>query len=477
MTENNSPKKNFIYNLLYQIFILIIPLITAPYLARVIGAEGVGVYSYTYSIVYYFMMFVLLGVNNYGNRAIAKVRDNKETRSKIFLEIYSLQLILGIIISFIYFIFIFCIKNEYIDILKILYLYILSSMLDINWFFFGLEEFKKTVTRNVFVKIISLVLIFIFIKEKTDLWKYVFILSFMAIVSKLIMWKYVPENINFTKINIKDVFKHLKPNLILFVPVIAVSFYKIMDKIMLGVMAGVEEVGYYENAEKIINIPMSLITALGTVMLPRMSNIVANGENEKMRQYLKKSIVFIMFLAFPMMFGLVTIGYKFSIIYFGSEFKKTGVLIMLLSTTIPFMAFANVIRTQYLVPNEKEKIFIKSVVLGAIVNFIVNMIFIPKYLSIGACLGTIIAESIVMLYQTISVRNVLPIKEYLSCCTIFFIKAIIMYLVIMIFRILKLENFIEIILQIIIGTVLYVFLNIEYVFSICGFNKKLIKEK
>lgn len=344
-----SAKKNFLYNIVYQIFILIIPLITAPYLARVVGTNGVGIYSYTYSIVYYFMLLTLLGVNNYGNRSIAKVREDKEKLSKTFWSIYLLQLIMGIIMLSLYIGYILLFDNKYKIYASIEILFIISAMLDINWFFFGMEQFKKTITRNTFVKVGNVILIFLFVKSVNDLWKYTLIMSGMTCLSQIILWPFLRKEINFIKIKLSDIKKHLKPNLILFIPVIAISLYKIMDKIMLGSLSNVTEVGYYENAEKIIGIPMTLITALGTVMLPRVSNLISKGSLNEVNKYIFKSIKFVMFMSLAMCCGLVAIGYNFAPVFLGSEFQKTGILIMMLSTTLPFLSFANVLRTQYLI--------------------------------------------------------------------------------------------------------------------------------
>ena len=426
----SNPKNNFIYNVVYQILILIIPLITSPYLARVIGVDGVGTYSYTYSIVHYFMLFTLLGLNNYGNRAIAKVRDDKEKLSKTFWSIYIFQVIMGLSMLALYVLYVLVSNTSYKTLAIIEILFIISAILDINWLFFGMEEFKKTITRNTIVKILNVVLIFLLVKNSNDLWKYTLIMAGMTTIGQLILWGYLANKIRIVKIKIKDIKKHIKPNLILFIPVIAISLYKMMDKIMLGSIANVTEVGYYENAEKIINIPMAFITALGTVMLPRVTNLVAKGSLEKAREYTSKSIHFVMFMSFAMCCGLIAIGYNFAPVFFGIEFQKTGILIMLLSTTLIFLSFANVIRTQYLIPKEKDKIYIKSVSLGAVVNLIMNVIFIPQYGSIGACFGTIAAEFIVMAYQAYSVRKDLPIMSYIKTVMPFAAKAIIMLIII-----------------------------------------------
>ena len=469
--KNNGTKKNFIYNLIYQVLILIIPLITAPYLSRVVGAEGVGTYSYTYSIVYYFMLLTLLGINNYGNRTIAKVRDNEDKRSKEFWSMYILQLVMGIIMLILYLGYILLFNEEYKQIALIQSLYILSSILDINWFFFGLEEFKTTITRNTFVKIATVILIFLIVKNKEDLWKYTLIMSSMTVLSQIILWYALKKKICFVKIQKKDIIKHIKPNLILFIPVIAISLYKMLDKVMLGTMTSVVEVGYFENAEKIANIPMTIISALGTVMLPRMSNIIAKGEEDKVNNYITKSINFVMFLSMAMCFGLVAISSEFAPYYFGEEFKKTGVLIALLAFTFPFLSFANVIRTQYLIPKERDRDYIISVSLGAIVNILLNIILIPMYKSIGACIGTIAAEAIVMIYQTISVRKELNILQYIKKSIPFILKSILMFVIIYPINFTEMNTVIKLMFQIIIGCTIYGLLNLKYILSIFDIRK------
>lgn len=466
----NKVKNNFLYNIIYQLLILVIPLITAPYLSRVIGAKGVGIYSYTYSVVYYFMLLVLLGVNNYGNRSIAKVRDNRKELSKTFWSIYLFQLFMGLIMVLLYVIYILLFNNTYKTIALIEVLFIISAMIDINWFYFGLEEFKVTITRNTCIKVFSVILIFIFVKNESDLWKYTLIMAVTTVLSQFVLWAFVRKKVDFIKISRKDILKHIKPNLVLFIPVIAVSLYKIMDKIMLGSMSNVTEVGYYENAEKIISIPLTFITALGTVMLPRVSNILANGEKKKASEYISKSISFVMFLSFAMCFGLMATGYHFAPIYFGKSFQKTGILIMMLSVTLPFLSFANVLRTQYLIPSEKDKTYIISVSLGAIVNLIMNLICIPKYASIGACIGTIMAEFTVMFYQTISVRKTLNVEKYMVNIIPFFVKAFVMFLVIYGFNYVNMNNVVRILFQVLLGGFIYFILNYQYINSVINIS-------
>lgn len=468
-------RKNFIYNIIYQLLVLFLPFVTVPYISRVIGATGVGIYSYNYSIVYYFMLISLLGINNYGNRSIAKVRNDKEQLSKTFLSIYMLQFIMSLIMILAYLVYILLINEDYKNIATIQVMFIFSSMFDINWFFFGLEQFKLTVTRNTLIKILSLILIFVFVKDSDDLHVYTLIMSGSMLVSKLLLWPFVIKYIDVKKIRFKDVSKHLKPCLILFIPVIAISLYKIMDKIMLGSLSTLTQVGYYENAEKIINIPMTLITALGTVMLPKMSNLISEGKIEKSKEYIEKSISLVMFMAFPICFGIAAIANDFVPLFLGEGFNDSIRLVIYLSFTIIFISWANVIRTQYLIPREKDKDYIISVFLGACINLVINIILIPKYGALGACFGTIAAELLVMLYQTLSVRKELDISRYIYNSLPFAFKSIIMYIFVKVISLPNISSSGIVTIQVLTGIIIYTLLNVKYIDEILNLKKYIKK--
>ena len=439
-------KKNFIYNVAYQILVLIIPFITLPYISRVLGTLGVGIYSYTYSIVYYFMIFCMLGVAKYGNRSIAKARDNKEQLSKTFKEIYIMQLITSSIMLVIYIIYLIIFKNEYLRVAILQALYVLSCAFDINWFFFGIEKFKITVTRNTIIKILSLVLVFIFVKEQDDVWIYTLILAGTTLLSQIIIWPFLKKYINLKiKVRFKDIKKHFKNNLKMFLPVIAVAIYTMMDKTMLGIFSGVDEVGIYENAYKIYSVPISIITALGTVMLPKSSNLIANSKNEELKKYIYKSIEFVMFLSIPMALGLMIVAKDFSILF-------------------------------YLIPKEMDNKYIISAYLGAFVNLIMNLIFIPLYGSLGACYGTLVAEVVVAIYQTISVKKELPLKKYIKLGIPFLLKTLFMSIIIYLIGGFIKSPLLKIILQAIVGVIIYFAFNHKYIFNIIG-NINFLKRK
>lgn len=449
-------KKNFIYNISYQILILIIPFITTPYVARVLGADGVGTYSYTYSIAYYFMTFALLGINSYGNRLVAKVREDKDKLSKEFFSLYTLQIVTSAIMIILYYIYIIIFEQEYLQIAIIQSIYVWSAVFDINWFFQGLEKFKLIVVRNSFIKLISLIAIFMFVRTNGDLWKYVLILALGTLCSQLILYSFLRKNVKYTKIKFIDVKKHIKPVLVLFIPVVAITFYKVMAKIMLGNLSTITEVGYYENAEKVINVPISIITAIGTVMLPSISNLISKGEEEKVEEYLYKMTKFMYFLVIPMALGIILISDNFVNLYLGSEFSKSSIVLKILSISMIFSSTANVLRTQYLIPKEKDKGYVISVIMGAIVNFIFNMIFINYWHAMGAAIATLLAEATVTIAQLIYVRKQVKLNLMLTSSIKYIIVGIIMFAICMLYNLISIQSILKLLLQIATGIIIYI---------------------
>ncbi len=424
----NSIHKNFAYNVVYQIFTVLMPLITAPYLARVIGANGVGIYSYTFTVAEYFVYFALLGVNNYGNRTIAAA-DEKD-RSKTFVDIYAVQATVSLIVFAAYMCFAFGLNEKYTLVTKLQALYVLSAGADVTWYFFGTEKFKVTTMRNIIVKLAALVCIFVFVREADDVWKYTLIMALSYLLSQLVMWIHIVREVRFEKPSPTQMRKHFTSLLILFVPVIAITLYKMMDKIMLEIMGSVEEVGYYESAEKIVRVPALLITALGTAMLPRMSKLSVSGKKEKMLEYFGLSCDFSGFMSFSTAFGISAVAAVLIPIYYGDGFEGSIPMLQLLCFSLLFTSWASILRTQYLLPLKKDKEYIASVFLGAVVNLILNALLIPKLQGVGAVLATIAAEASVAIVQTVALKNELRMGVYLSGYCKYLLPSLVMYAVV-----------------------------------------------
>lgn len=407
-------KRNFAYQSIYQILTMLLPLITAPYIARVLGAENVGVYSYTYIIANYFVVFAMLGLEQYGNRGIAQVRDCAEEKNRVFSELVSLHLMISVFVALVYFAYVLLCTSPYKAIMLFQGIYVLSAVFDVNWFFFGIEKFKLTVTRNIIIKLISVAMLFLLVRDRNDLWVYTLIMALSTFVSQLVLWRYLFKYVSFCKIELRGIFSHLKPLLILFVAVIAAHIYRMIDKVMLGWFGQMADLGCYEYADKIIRIPLGLITALGNVMLSKMSNLAAHKDIAESERILAGSALFVIFLSVAMAFGIAGIAPEFAVIFLGNEYGETAVLMMILAVTVPMIGWNNFVRTQILIPMQQDKIYTVAVIAGAIVNFSLNVILIYFYRARGAAAATIFSYLTVMLIQMKPLWKTSDVKRYLG---------------------------------------------------------------
>ncbi len=403
--ERKSIVKNYIYNLFYQIIILILPLITTPYISRTLGAEAIGIYSFTYSVATYFILFGSLGVSWYGQREIAYLQNDIEKRSKLFFEIVLMRFIMMIISVTLFYVF-YVNGTEYNIYYAILLIEMFSTILDISWFFMGMEEFKKTVIRNLIVKVLFVTLIFTIVKTPSDLPKYFLIVTLSNLIGNLSLWCYLPKYIQKTKIKELNIFKHIKPTIVLFVPQIAIQIYTVLDKTMLGyVIDNKSEVGYYEQGQKIVKMLLVIVTSLGTVMLPRMANSYANNEKEVFKNSLYNSIRFVYLLAFPIMAGVLLVADTFVPFFLGPGYEKVIILVQIIVPIILFIGLTNVIGMQYFITTKQSKKLTLSVTIGAVINFLLNIVLIKNYASVGASIATVIAEGMVFIVQMYMIRK------------------------------------------------------------------------
>lgn len=401
--------KNLFLSIAYNVLTVVVPFITAPYLGRTLGADMVGSYTYVLSIASYFLMFGLLGMRSYGNKIIARVRDSRLDRSKVFWEIYFMQAFTGLIAFIAYICYLFFWKNEFPIIALLMSMHVATAFLNVDWFSYGMEDFTSIAIRTSIIKLANLILVFSLVKEKSDFTTYCLIMSMEPIISVLSIWPTVKREIDFIPPKFGEVFSHLKGNILLFVPTIAASVYQTMDRIMIGGLASKSELAYYEYAEKITQVPMLLFTAMGALMLSRMSHVFAKDEKDALNT-LAYSMDFSFLIGSSCCFGLAAISYELVNIYYGPSFAPSGPILMALTPMILFYGWANVIRMQYVIPNDLNYIYISSTIAGAIVNLILNLIFIPRYKAVGATIGTLAAQFTVALVFTICVRKRIPVK-------------------------------------------------------------------
>lgn len=463
--DSCSVKQNLFYQMCYEILILFLPLITSPYIARVIGPEGVGIYSYSFSIANYFVLFSMLGIKNYGCRAIAQIRNNTEKLNSTFSNLLTVHIIISILSLTAYIGYIIFLASDRIY-AAIQGTFVLSALFDISWFYFGIEQIKLTVSRSAAIKLINVCCIFMLVRQRDDLWKYCLIMSLGMLLSQLSLWVPLKKYVHIVKPNAHNMLNHVKPLLILFIPTIAISLYKYMDKIMIGVISGNEQLGLYENAEKLVNIPMSVIAAFGTVMLPRMSGLIKSSQEVTVLRYITISMRYIMCIAFALAFGLAGVGRVFAPLFWGDQFAPSGTIIMGLASTIPFISFADVIRTQFLIPANRDREYLCSVILGAAVNLVINYAMLPSFGAIGATIGTIAAEVCVCIAQMWAVRYQLKLRIYIRNSFPFFLIGIFMFIGIYTLGIKMGKAWHVLLLQILFGVLFYGFSAFLYLYVV-----------
>ena len=479
--KKKSIVKNYIYNLSYQILILILPLVTTPYISRVLGVENIGIYSYTLSISAFFILFGSMGIALYGKREIAYLQKDKEKYNRLFWEILILRAI-TLSISLIIFYFVFVRQGQYQTYFKILTLEIIANALDISWFFQGLEEFKKTVIRNMIVKVLSVACIFTFVKTKQDLNLYFIIYVLSILIGNISMWMYLPKFLQKVKIRDLQIAKHLKPTLSLFIPQIAIEIYTLLDRTMIGIIiTDKSEVGFYDQGQKIIKMVLTIITSMGTVMLPRIANTYISGKKKKVSKYIKKSLNMVYFLAFPMMLGIISVSEEFVPKFFGQGYDKVAIIMNVISPIMLLIGISGTIGTQFLLPTKRQKAFTLSVVYGAVTNFVMNFVLIRRFGAIGAAIGTVIAELVVTSVQLYFVRKDFKIKDNLKLMKNYIIASSIMFIVCLVIKSIVRKPYLSIGLQCFIGGIVYltslIILDDKFIFEIIDRLKIKIKNK
>ena len=435
-----SVKLNFLYNMGYQIFTMIVPLITTPYISKVLLAEGVGRYSYTYSIVNYFVLFAQLGFDYYAQREIAKVQGKKNEQSIIFFEIMLVKLLTVGISSSVY--ITLCLSGLFGDYTVLMWCWlilILAQQFDIAFIFKGNEEFSKIVIRNLFIKIAGIVAIFMFVKTKEDTWIYVLCFSISNFLGVFTTWAYLPKYICRVKLKELKPMKHFWPAVRLFIPTIASMLYAYLDKTLIGVLiketytesqsvvvdgvAQTTEVvkkysdlenGFYEQSEKIVKIGMSVITALGAVMLPRNAKENATGNSFKLKENIYIASRFVMLIGIPIMLGLIGLADNLIPWFLGNGFEKSITYLRLFCPLVVLIGFDNVFGMQYLMATGRDKQYTIAVVSGTLVNMIFNIVFIPSLWGYGAIIASVISQVVVVTIMYVYIRKEISLWKIIN---------------------------------------------------------------
>lgn len=454
--------KNYIYNTLYQILVLIAPIITTPYVSRVLGVTNIGIYNYVQSIATYFVLFGAMGTSLYGQREIAYVNDDREKRSNTFWEIVIFRIITVFLATLIYFV-IFCFNREYIGLYRILIFEIIASAIDISWFYMGIQDFKITVIRNSIIKVIGIILVFELVKSKEDIPVYTVCLTVPILIGNISLWfglkKHINVNFNDLTDRIKGISSRLKPILGFFIPQIALEVYLVLDKTMIGIFgSNIDQVGFYTQAQKIVTIILRIVTSLGTVMLPLMASIFAQGDLNKINQNIQKSFHFTLLLSSSLLFGIDSVAPTFVPFFLGEGYDLVVPLIYYISPIMIIVGISNVLGNQFLLPTKHQKEFTISIVSGACVNFTLNFILIRYFDAIGASMATVAAEATVALVQCYYVRKRIDLKQCFKPMLKYLCFGLIMFVCVRHLSLLNTNSFFLLVFQIVVGMIIYAIL-------------------
>lgn len=394
--KRTSLKINFLLNTFLQILNLLAPFLTMPYVSRVLGVEQIGVFSYTNSLNFYFVMLAGLGTATYGIIEIAKVRDDIEERSRAFwgIELITVITTSVCIVAWIVFSLLY---QAHTGILLAMTVYLLAVVFDISWFFLGMEQVQFSVLVNAFFKIIGILLTFVLVKSPQDVVKYVYILSGTMLVGNISMWIFLPKFIKLTKVPGNQLWKHIQGTILYFIPTVASSVYLVLDKTLIGIIThdNVQN-AYYEQATKIINLVKTVtFTSLNTLIGSRMAYLFAHDQRQEIAQKRDFALEYVLTIGIGAAFGIVGVSSIFVPLFFGEAYTEASDFLILMTPLIPIMGISNLIGNLYYNPSGRRKKSTTLLLIGCGVNLVLNAIFIPHFYGTGAIVASILAEILI----------------------------------------------------------------------------------
>jgi len=380
--------KNFFYQGSYQLLVMMLPIVTIPIVSRALGATGIGQYKFVVSISSYFILIAGLGLSKYAIREIALVRENRAKLSKRFWELQAFNVIFSSLALMLYFSMIATFNNRTFYLIQGIAIF--ASLFDITWFFSGLEDFKKITIRNFVVKLTTFILIVVLIREQDDLALYFILQTTGALIGQLTLWLSIHKKIDFVKVTFKEIFAHFLPILSFFVARVAINLYTNVNKTVLGLLTNMEAVGLYASALALNSIASLLINTMNVVLIPHMSHLFGKNNDEQMIHVLQKTIHIQLYFTIAATFGLITISSKLVPWFFGDGFERLTQIIPLTAPILIVQSLQMSIAAQYLIPRKEMKDYNISVVAGAIVSIVVNLLLTPFIGVYGAIIALFI---------------------------------------------------------------------------------------
>lgn len=452
-----SVKKNAAFNMLRTLMGLIFPLITFPYVSRILGPAGTGKVHYAQSIVSYFSMISMLGINTYGLREAAKIRDDKDRLSKFYREIMAINIVSTLIAYILFFIAFFSFKGlaEYKSLLLVTSGSILFTALGVEWLYGAVEDYAYIAIRSVFFQFIGVVLLFVFVKDSGDALQYAGLSVITNVGSNLFNFFHCHKYVYLFKKYSLEIKKHLKPIFILFGTTVAISIYTVLDTTMLGALCGDEQVGIYNAATKINKIVMGLIVSVGAVVTPRMSSIIEK-DTAGYKTLLLKTCNFYLGMTIPCAAGLCFLSRPIVILFCGEAFSESVFIMQIMTPIIIFISFGQLFSNLIFTPMRKDNYSLFPVVIGAAVNFMLNSILITRFFALGAGIATVFAEMTVCLLKLFLSRKLgVSIWELFKYFYQYILAAVAMLCVLFAFSFLQANFLVDVVVSVVLGAAVY----------------------
>lgn len=460
--QGDSVKRNIYFQFLYQVLVLIIPLVLAPYLTRTLGDTALGIYSFTYSVGQIFVVVANLGIAKYGQRLIAEKKNNSEQLRKTFWSLFVVHAIVSLTVFAGFMLFSFLWGGQRRDNFLIQGFYVLSAFFDITWLYYGIEKFKGVVIRNTVVKLLELVLIFSFVHSPSDLNKYTLIMSSSVMMGMAML---LPPSIRMIppiRFSIQDCKAHIRPLCILFIASVATLLFTFFDKTLLGMFSTVENVAYYEYSNRIVMVPRTIATVISTVMYSRACVFIREAEFDKAKKYRDYSLTFAYIISFASIFGLLAVGDVFVNLYYGKDFAECVGIINALSPTVLIVSVADIIRTQLLIPLHKDREYTVVTIISAILNIAASLLLLKPLGVYGVVVGSIAAEGFSLAATTYLCKKYINLGKGILEAIPYCMIGVVMFLVVQPLRALSTNTVIALLAQVAIGAVIYGALSILY---------------
>ena len=399
-------KVNYIYNASYQILTIIIPLITTPYVSRVLGADNIGVYSFVNANLVYFVLVGVFGLSTYSQLEVARRRDDEKKLNQFCVESLLTRVITMGISTIVYVIAFLVCGTKYRVLYAVGICTLLANAFDITWICQGLENFKVVSIRNAIIRLLGLALVFIFVKSEDDLIWYFTIYSVTGLIGNLSLFPYVRKYISLKNLDRIRIMPHLRDSLIYFLPATASVIITTADKLMIGWFSvNMVQNGYYEQAMKIESMVFTLFSALNITMRPRMAYLYKNGQVAEINRYMEKSVSFVVFLALPIVAGLIQIADIFVPWFFGNGYDGVTSILRVMSCWILIKSISNCLLEQSIIPKGGMVLATKIVWCTAVVNIVLNALLIPRLAAVGAAIASLTTEILILILTLINVQK------------------------------------------------------------------------